>query len=42
MNPKHASPVACLSYAAKVIRSLRDDVQNLAYGGMNVQMVARS
>ena len=43
MNPKHASPVACLvidSY--KVIRSLRDDVQILHMEAQNVQMVARS
>ena len=25
MKPKHASPVACLSMTAKLIRSLRDD-----------------
>ena len=27
MEPNHASPVACLSKTAKLIRSLRDDVR---------------
>ena len=27
MKPKYASPVACLSKAAKLIKSLRDDVR---------------
>ncbi len=27
MKPKHASPVACLSMTAELIRSLRDDVR---------------
>ena len=29
-KPKHASPVACLSMTAKLIRSLRDDVRTMS------------
>ena len=32
MKPKHASPVACLSLTAKLIRSLRENVQIFANG----------